>query len=79
MTFPIRTWIKGIKKEWTEKAQMLEQVHQELTLQRTNCLTTIQQSNQEQVHLLEKTVETLGEIHLSQERMAGFMQAMNKR
>ena len=53
----------------------LAAIHSELIEQRTNCLSTLQKQGDEQIKLLGKAVETLGNIHTSQASMTGFMQA----
>lgn len=59
-------------KEVLKAAQgKLDAVAAELAVQRTNCLATLQSSNQRQVELLEKTVETLQEMHLDQRELLG--------
>lgn len=73
--FPLRTITKSIRKEWKEKSGLLQEVHTEMKLQRTNCLTTLQAQGEEQIELLEKAVSTLESIHLSQAEMAGYMKA----
>jgi Putative ER transporter, 6TM, N-terminal len=72
--FPFRTAFDTLK----EKSKILEELKEELVTQRTNCLATIQTSNQEQVKLLEKAVEVLEDIHLSQSEMSGFMQGKGR-
>jgi hypothetical protein len=41
--------------------RMVADIHQELTLQRTNCLTTLQEQGERQVELLEKIDEKLAD------------------
>lgn len=67
--FPLRTAWKVI----VEKFKVIDDVHTELTLQRTNCLTTLQSQGEEQIKLLSKMNGTLEAIHLSQSEMSGFL------
>jgi metal-dependent amidase/aminoacylase/carboxypeptidase family protein len=57
------------KAKWEAMTGKLDAVHQELTLQRSNCLTTLQAQGTEQVNLLKKTVEVLGEIRMDNREM----------
>lgn len=57
---------RKLKKAWEEATAKLDTVHKELILQRTNCLSTIQNSNQRQVELLGKAVDVLDEMRLDQ-------------
>jgi hypothetical protein len=63
------------QKEWTALKQEQATIHQELVTQRTNCLTTLQNQGDAQVKLLEKAVESLGTMALSQAEMTGFFRA----
>jgi hypothetical protein len=79
LSYPFRAVFNSAKEEWHEKTQLLSEVHQELKQQRTNCLTTLQSQGDQQIKLLEKTVDTLEQIHLGQTEMAGFIKASSSR
>ena len=65
VSYPIRR----AKKEWFALTTKINDVHNELAVQRSNCLTTLQQQGTQQIELLSKTVETLGEIRLDNREM----------
>jgi hypothetical protein len=65
--------IRAIKKEWAGLKASIANAQTELVVQRTNCLTTLQASSQEQVKLLEKAVETLEAMHLDQKETLGMI------
>lgn len=65
VSYPLRR----VKKEWFALTTKLNDVHNELAVQRSNCLTTLQQQGTQQIELLSKTVETLGEIRLDNREM----------
>lgn len=69
---------KVIKKEFTNAKAALSAVHEELILQRSNCLTSLQASGDAQVKLLEKAVSVLEGIHTSQAEMSGFLKGSQK-
>lgn len=77
LLFPLRTGYNKVKAEWFRATAVLDGLNKELTVQRTNCLATLQVSNQRQVELLEKTVDVLGDIHLGQVEMSGYMKGRN--
>jgi hypothetical protein len=65
VSYPVRK----LKEEWYAFSQKLEDVRTELEVQRSNCLTTLQSQGTEQVKLLTKTVEVLGEIRMDNREM----------
>lgn len=71
--FPIRNFFKTIKAEWYSAADKLAKVQAELEAQRTNCLTTLQAQGDTQIGLLQKAVDTLGDMHLDQKETLGFL------
>jgi hypothetical protein len=73
--FPLRTIAKAIKNEWKEKSALLQEVHTEMKLQRTNCLSTLQRQGEKQIDLLERAVDVLEDIHISQSEMSGYIKA----
>lgn len=76
IAFPLRTTYNKLKDEWNSKSALLVEVRAELVQQRTNCLATLQNQGSDQVKLLEKSVETLEKIHLSQAEMTGYLKAL---
>ena len=66
---------KKAKAEWKEFKESITTVKTELQQQRTNHLTHIEQSGNQQERLLEKAVETLEAIHLGQVEMSGYIKA----
>lgn len=75
LIFPIRTFFKNARDEWRSATAKLAGVEKELNIQRTNCLTTLQNQGQAQVDLLEKANSTLEAMHLSQVEMSGYLKA----
>lgn len=73
--FPFRHIAKYVRGQWEVKTKMLEEVHQELTLQRTNCLTTLQEQSKEQIKTLERVVDVLGEIRVELAEQTGYLRA----
>jgi hypothetical protein len=67
--------LKQAKKEWVDLKASLAETHAELVQQRTNCLTTLQSQGDQQIKLLGRVADTLGEIHLSQAEMTGYCKA----
>lgn len=64
-SWPFRT----VKKEWSSLTNKLDAVHVELSTQRNNCLTTLQNQGNEQIELLGKVADTLGEMRLDNREM----------
>jgi hypothetical protein len=79
LLFPVRTFLKNVQGEWQAVTAKLSGVEKELSVQRTNCLTTLQQQGQSQIDLLEKANNTLEAIHLSQVEMSGYLKASRDR
>jgi hypothetical protein len=75
LVFPIRTFFKNVRDEWRSATQKLAGVEKELNIQRTNCLTTLQQQGDRQVELLEKVSNTLSEMHLDQRESLAYLKA----
>ena len=73
--FPIRTFLKNARAEWFSATAKLDSLGKELELQRTNCLTTLANQGEAQIKLLEKTVETLGSMHLDQKEVMGYLKS----
>jgi hypothetical protein len=63
------------RKEWITLKEEQSKIHSELVQQRTNCLTTLQQSNQQQVKLLEKAVDILEGVRLDLKEQTGYLKA----
>lgn len=61
--------IKRAKKEWISLREQIGGVAQELSVQRNNCLKTIQEHSSNQVELQKKTNEILEEIKLDQREL----------
>jgi len=74
MTWPFRKvkdFATGVKKTF-------DNIHSELVMQRTNCLTTLQNKSDDQIKVLEKVSGTLESIHTSQAEMSGYLRGMNR-
>jgi len=69
--FPLRYIVNIIK----DRFRVLDDVKDELEMQRTNCLTTIQQNGKDQLELLERMADTLDKIHTSQAELSGYVRA----
>lgn len=68
------TWpFRKAKESWTALTKQLEDVHTELSTQRSNCLTTLQKQGDEQIKLLGKMADTLSDIHLDQKETLGHL------
>jgi hypothetical protein len=76
--FPLRSLITKLKAEWGSKGAILVDMQREMTLQRTNCLSTLQQQGSKQIELLEKTNQTLEAIHLGQSEMSGYIKGARR-
>ena len=57
------------KAKWDAMTTKLDAVHVELTTQRSNCLTTLQSQGTDQIELLTKAVNVLGDIRLDNREM----------
>lgn len=71
LCYPFRQLLNKLK----EKSDMLDEVHDELITQRTNCLTTLQQTGKQQLAILEKICDTQAAMHLMQAEFMGRMGA----
>jgi uncharacterized membrane-anchored protein YhcB (DUF1043 family) len=69
--------LKTAQKEWTALKQSITDAHTELTQQRTNHLTHIENDGAKQVELLGKTTELLEGIRLDLREQTGFLQALS--
>jgi len=67
--------IKRASKEWKALKEEQSAIHAELVQQRENHLTHIEKYSKDQVDLLGKVVDTLGEIRISQAEMTGYCKA----
>lgn len=77
--FPVRTLIKKANEILDSFDSKLLGIQEELSTQRTNCLTTLQNQGTEQVKLLEKVAGTLEAIHISQAEMSGYIKANHEK
>lgn len=69
--YPFRKLIQA----YTEITDKLTGIHAELTRQRSNCLTTLQNQGEKQIELLDKACDTLEALHLGQVEMSGYIRA----
>ena len=67
--------VRKVKKEWQDVKQSLAAVHNELSVQRNNCLTTLQSQGEVQIDLLGKTVAALDGVRLDLATQTGYMAA----
>jgi hypothetical protein len=67
--------IRKMKKEWVALKEEQSLIHEELTHQRVNHLTHIEEYGRQQTELLGKVVDTLNDIRISQSEMTGFCKA----
>lgn len=74
--FPFRHIAKYVRGQWEEKSRLLTEVHQELTLQRTNCLNTLQEQGKEQTRTLGKVASVLEEIRVELAEQTGYLRAL---
>lgn len=70
---------KFIKNEWSAAKNKLDAVHQELAVQRTNCLTTIQEDGKKQIDLLTKMVDTQVRVEVATAVQTGYLKAIAER
>jgi hypothetical protein len=75
LMFPVRTFFKKIKDSWDGVVSKLNEVYEEMTTQRTNCLTTLQTQGADQVKALQEMSKTLSDMHLDQKELTGFLKA----
>jgi hypothetical protein len=69
---------KAVKSAVTAAATRLTAVENELVLQRTNCLNTIQNNTEKTNEILERVADTLDKTHETQMEMSGFLKGMRK-
>lgn len=67
--------VRKIKQEWKGVKESLAAVHNELGIQRNNCLATLQNQGEEQIALLSKTVAALDGVRLDLATQTGYMAA----
>ena len=67
---------RKMKKEWQGVKESLAAVHEELSVQRGNCLSTLQSQGAEQVALLGKTVSALDGVRIDLAEQTGCLRAM---
>lgn len=79
LMFPVRTLIKKANEILDSFDNKLLGIQEELSTQRTNCLATLQVSSQKQVDLLEKAVDVLEAMHISQAEMSGYIKANHEK
>lgn len=72
LTYPIKRFFKKVK-ETAEKIHLLDEVRNELTVQRTNCLATLQEQGDTQISVLKEISETLKDNGKVQAEMYGYM------
>lgn len=72
MSYPIKRFFKRIS-ETIDKVHLLDEVRNELTVQRTNCLSTLSQQGTTQIEVLREISETLKENGTTQAEMYGYM------
>lgn len=67
--FPFRT-------AYNSATETLTTLKNELSTQRTNCLTTIQADGKTQINLLSKMSDTLDGIHTGQTELSGYIKGV---
>lgn len=72
VTYPIKRFFKKVK-ETADKIHLLDEVRNELTVQRTNCLATLQEQGDTQISVLKEISATLKENGIVQSEMYGYM------
>lgn len=73
LSYPIKRFIKAIK----EKVKVIDEMHAELTLQRVNCLTTLQAQGDTQIVVLKEIALVLKETGKTQSEMYGYMKGQS--
>jgi hypothetical protein len=72
MLWPVRK----VKKEWSSLKETTAKIHEELSQQRTNCLTRLQSQGDEQIKLLSKMSDTLDGVRLDFAEHRSFVQGL---
>lgn len=72
VTYPIKKFLKKFK-DTVDKLHLLDEVRNELTVQRTNCLATLQEQGETQISVLKEIAVTLKENGKEQAEMYGYM------
>jgi len=67
---------RKVKAAYVELMEAVQSTKDELTTQRSNCLTTLQVQGDAQVKLLTKVADTLDSIHLETKAQTGFIQGL---
>ena len=79
LVFPVKTFLDKAKKVLGSFEEKLDKLQTELSTQRTNCLTTLQEQGKDQIKVLEKMSGTLDSMHQSQAEMSGYFKGLNNR
>jgi hypothetical protein len=66
---------RKVKKEWSELKKGIETANEELTQQRTNCLSTLQRQGETQIALLGKMASTLDGVRIDLAEQTGYLRA----
>ena len=70
--FPVRK----ARAEWISLKETTAKIHEELSQQRTNCLTRLQSQGDEQIKLLGKMADTLDGVRVDFKEHTGFIQGL---
>jgi hypothetical protein len=73
LMFPVRTLLDKARVFFAGFDLRLKSIETELSVQRTNCLATLQSQGAEQVVVLKEVSQTLKDMHLEQREMSGFL------
>ena len=71
VTYPFRQ----AKAKWDAMTTKLDDVHKELTTQRSNCLTTLQAQGTQQIEFLKQSVEALNDIKGDNREILGYLRS----
>jgi hypothetical protein len=63
------------KAKWDAMTTKLDDVHKELTTQRSNCLATLQSQGTQQIEFLEKAVDALNDIKGDNREVLGYLRS----
>jgi hypothetical protein len=70
--FPVRK----ARAEWISLKETTAKIHEELSQQRTNCLTRLQSQGDEQIKLLGKMADTLDGVRLDFSEHRAYIQGL---
>jgi hypothetical protein len=70
--FPVRK----ARAEWISLKETTAKIYEELSQQRTNCLTRLQSQGDEQIKLLGKMADTLDGVRVDFKEHTGFIQGL---